>query len=69
MTWFILGSKHYAFAGATPPEACPQPRLHQDTSNENDTHESQNAGVENEFGGGTFNFMSSHDSSEDNGVL
>ena len=68
MTWFILGSKYYVLVGATPAKACPQPRLLQDTSNDNNIDESQNASVENEFGGGTFAFTSSHDLSENNGV-
>jgi len=69
MTWFIRASNHYAFADVTPPEDCPQPRMLQDKeANENNTDESQNPGVEDEYGGGTFTFTSSHDPSENTGV-
>ncbi len=69
MTWFVLASNHSAFADVTPPEDCPKPRVLQDKEeNENNTDESQNEEVGNEYGSGTFTFTSTHDPSKNTGV-
>ena len=66
MTWLV--ANHPAYADVTPPKDCPQPRLLADSPNENNTDASQNPSVEEEFGGGSFTFTSSHDPSENTGV-
>ena len=68
MTSFIHSSWHDGFQDVTPPEQCPQPRLLQDPDNDHNTDESQDASIENEYGGATFTFTSSHDPSENIGV-
>ena len=68
MTWFIHSSGHEGFQDVTPPEQCPQPRLLQDPDNDYNTDESQDASIENEYGGATFTLTSSHDRSENIGV-
>ena len=56
MTWFIYSSGHEGFQDVTPPEQCPQPRLLQDLDNDHNIDESQDASIENEYGGATFTF-------------
>ena len=59
---------HRGFKDVTPPEKCPPPRVLADYPNQNNTDESQDPSVENQFGGGTHTFTSAHDPQENTGV-
>ncbi|KAL7493250.1 hypothetical protein ACHAWT_002306 [Skeletonema menzelii] len=69
MTWYIKESTHPAYQGLTPPENCPVPQIIEDPETDNNTDESQNPDVENQYQGGTYTFTSSNDPTEGTGTF
>ena len=68
MTWLIRVSGHPAYTDLTPPEECPTPTILEDDANDNNTDDTQNPGVEQEYQGSTYTFTTSNDPSENMGT-
>mmetsp|Transcript_8806 Transcript_8806/g.14245 ORF Transcript_8806/g.14245 Transcript_8806/m.14245 type:complete len:508 (-) Transcript_8806:717-2240(-) len=68
MTWLIRVSGYPAYTDLTPPEECPTPTILEDDANDNNTDDTQNPGVEQEYQGSTYTFTTSNDPSKNMGT-
>ena len=68
VTWLMKVAKHCVYVNLTSPDDCPAPNILDQEGTQQNTDESQNSAVEDQYSGGTFTFMSLHDPTQCTGV-